>query len=441
MASSMATFFSDVMEGQGKKNKQMKRGWQNGLSSPTERLSSLLSSSNFSDLTIKFLSKKLSIKVHRLVLAMTSEVFEEMLLSSSSVCEFQELVLPDDPPEGFMWLLRYMYCGHTDLPCEMIALQVSHLANKYKIEAPYAICSKFLLRNLNRGNLLEFYNAAVLLHNHDLLRICLQMLRMCHCEVLSSQQVCRMSLEALKHLLTQRLFLPSEVVIFRAAVTWGNAQLSTHGMVNTPANLRQEVAELLPLVRFLTMSCDEFVRHVLPSGVLTQEECTNILMNIEPSENAPSLPSVCSTIRQKRERFDSSDIKCTQLPTVLNPGKSCKVQMNEEQTLISNLKTSKTIHIQKVWCECQRFDFTATVVDAAGEMLEFVQSSKKSKEFERPVTLGPSMACKITVNAAGLWYSELHPFKVQQDDVLLEGEHVHVYGKSPKIYYWFSDDY
>lgn len=205
--------------------------------------------------------------------------------------------------------------------------------------------------------------------------------------------------------------------------------------------LRQEIEDLLPLVRFLAMSCNEIVRHVLPSGVFTQEESTSILMNIECSKNAPPLPGACSTLRQRREQFDSGDIKCIQLPNVLDPGLSCKVQTDKEQTLISNLQTSKTIHILKVHCECQRVNrTTATVVDAGGEVLQVVRSSKESKGFENPVTLDPGQTCNITVNIIGIWYSELIPFKIQQNEIFLEGLHVPVYGKSPKIYFWCSNN-
>lgn len=86
---------------------------------------------------------KLFPQVHRLVLAMTSPVFEEMLFGSSVVG--RELALPNDPPDGFNWLLTHMYGGNTELPCEKIALQVSFLASKYKIKALYSLCSKVSL--------------------------------------------------------------------------------------------------------------------------------------------------------------------------------------------------------------------------------------------------------------------------------------------------------
>ncbi|XP_042867793.1 uncharacterized protein LOC122250450 [Penaeus japonicus] len=67
--------------------------------------------------------------------------------------------------------------------------------------------------------------------------------------------------------------------------------------------LRNVVKEFLPSIRFLTMSTDEFVEHVLPSRVLTSDEALTVLMNIK---NIPDvhLPNIAScTSRKKRSNL------------------------------------------------------------------------------------------------------------------------------------------
>lgn len=88
------------------------------------------------------------LQAHRLVLAMTSSVFEAML--SGPMAEKDELSLPEDPPEAFDWLMKYMYCDDTELPSVEIACQVYHLANKYKLNHLMPKCSRVSLSHFNQ---------------------------------------------------------------------------------------------------------------------------------------------------------------------------------------------------------------------------------------------------------------------------------------------------
>ncbi|XP_042867785.1 uncharacterized protein LOC122250444 [Penaeus japonicus] len=67
--------------------------------------------------------------------------------------------------------------------------------------------------------------------------------------------------------------------------------------------LRNVVKEFLASIRFLTMSTDEFVKHVLPSRVLTSDEALAVLMNIKNVPDIP-LPNIASCrSRNKRSNL------------------------------------------------------------------------------------------------------------------------------------------
>lgn len=79
-------------------------------------------------------------KAHRLILAMSSPVFERMLFGP--LAEGEELKLPEDPPEAFKWLMKYIYHGTKELADVKLTVQVYHLASKYQMDALGSLCSK-----------------------------------------------------------------------------------------------------------------------------------------------------------------------------------------------------------------------------------------------------------------------------------------------------------
>ncbi|XP_071533132.1 BTB/POZ domain-containing protein 6-like [Panulirus ornatus] len=263
----------------------------------SQRVGALYASTKFSDLTIYFQEKRDKIHAHRLILAMSSPVFESKLYGNAAVGP--ELHLPEDSFEAFQWLMEYMYCDNSQFSTTAIALEVSHLASKYQMDALKSLCSEYLQRVLNDVNYLKVYNAAVQLNNTDLIYKCSQIMQGSSGDVFSSQQITQLSRWALKHLLQQPCSIVTEVTVFRAVVTWGKHQLGARKANFSPCDLRQEIEEFLAFVRFLTMSTDEFVEHVVPTEVFTAEEVCSILRNIKYGKSIP-LPLVCSNSREKR---------------------------------------------------------------------------------------------------------------------------------------------
>ncbi|XP_076050298.1 uncharacterized protein LOC143030922 [Oratosquilla oratoria] len=103
--------------------------------------------------------------------------------------------------------------------------------------------------------------------------------------IMMPKTVSRLSKESLRSLLTdETLAFSSEVVPFRGLIAWGKAQL---GQEEEPSGsaLREEIGDdLLREVRFLDMSCDEFVDNVVGTDVLTHTECIHILTAIRGAD-------------------------------------------------------------------------------------------------------------------------------------------------------------
>ncbi|XP_064080310.1 BTB/POZ domain-containing protein 3-like [Macrobrachium nipponense] len=271
--------------------------WQEGLSHPLERLSSMYDNAELSDLTITFPNDERSLKVHRLILAMSSPVFEAMFYGP--MAEKGDLTLPEDPPEAFTFLMGYIYKGNASLPDVEMAVMVYKLASKYQMSSLQSVCSKYLQSHVDLKNLALVYEMSFFYDDSKLKQKCRKVVSESH-EILSSPDVGQLSVQCMEDLLQQKLPVKSEVAVFRGLLRWGTLQSENSSTsAKCPKGLRQEIEMLLPHIRFLTMTLDDFVEHVMPSGVLTPEESTAIMMNIKRVLDI-SLPAICSPSRETR---------------------------------------------------------------------------------------------------------------------------------------------
>ena len=76
----------------------------------------------------------------------------------------------------------------------------------------------------------------------------------------------------------------------------GQARIRLQKKPSTASGLRQEISQFLPLVRFFTMTYEEFVQSVVISDVLTPDESVFILKSIaNPEGDVSSLSSFTGT--------------------------------------------------------------------------------------------------------------------------------------------------
>lgn len=282
------------------------RPWQDSLHTAGQALNFLLASGTLSDVTLTVGREGKQFRVHRLILAMRSPVFEDMLLlnttSKSSV-----VTLKEDSPSAFYWLLNHIYADKSDINNIDLALQVLSLADKYMVASAYDISIKFLQNAVKRNNVLKIYKYVVHLFpdNESLRNLCSRVFRDNGNAVLVSPALLELTPETIGQLLEEPLRITSEIVIFKALVKWGQAQLKLQGKPSTTSGLRQEISQFLPLVRFFTMTSEEFVQSVVTSDVLTPDESVFILKSIANPEgdisSLSSLPSNSVKINTSRE--------------------------------------------------------------------------------------------------------------------------------------------
>ena len=81
-------------------------------------------------------------------------------------------------------------------------------------------------------------------------------------------------------LLSRETLISSEIELFKAVFRWSGKQCLKNGIEATGKNKRAILGGTIYNIRFLAMSKEDFSRHVLPSELLTTNECTRILKRI-----------------------------------------------------------------------------------------------------------------------------------------------------------------
>lgn len=129
----------------------------------------------FSDISLHFGRRK--IFGHRIILAMNSPVFEEMLTEKM---ELRKIKITDVSYEIFTKVLQYMYTGEVE-KLDEFALDILKAARLYEMKDLITTCEDALVVNINLDNVLETLIVADECESQRMKNTCLMFIQ-CHFE-------------------------------------------------------------------------------------------------------------------------------------------------------------------------------------------------------------------------------------------------------------------
>jgi BTB/POZ domain-containing protein 1/2 len=135
--------------------------WQLKKKTAFDRFSALFLSPTLSDVTfvVGEDAKVQSIPGHRLILSMSSPVFDAMF-NGPSATDKTEVRLTDEKPEAFKAVLRYLYTDKPQLN-KKIAMATLYSAKKYMLHELEEECEAFITENLNCRNVISVYQQVI----------------------------------------------------------------------------------------------------------------------------------------------------------------------------------------------------------------------------------------------------------------------------------------
>ncbi|VIO89407.1 BTB/POZ domain containing protein [Brugia malayi] len=253
----------------------------------TDRLTMFRSKSIGCDVDFIVGIEQKTIKAHRLVLGCGSEVFETMFYGKM-VQQMQEnnpatVVVPDVTPHAFTTLINFLY---SDLNMDSIKLDLNNVmdilyaAKKYDIKTLISACVQYLMTYLTASDALCLLSQARFFDEALLIKHCLEVIDENTDEALKSPGLRSIDRDTLVAVLERsELYPTNELVIFRAALSWSEAECERRQMEVNPSNQRQVLGPVLSLIRFPLMTVHEF-GEAATSSLLSYEEVAQVFLHL-----------------------------------------------------------------------------------------------------------------------------------------------------------------
>jgi len=208
------------------------------------------------------------IYAHRALMGMHSRVFRMMLYNGMKESSQNEIELVDVEKETFLQLLGYIYCGTIPTDASLSVL-VSLLAAADKFDMPplKEICKQQIETFLREDTVLDVLISATLFNSWELKQKCYEIIDVTTSTIFNSQGFLALSSDVIEDILKRDQIRCEELDTFKALITWAKH--------NFPEEMKENLAELVPYVRFpLMRSCDLYTivepEGVVPDGLLLE---------------------------------------------------------------------------------------------------------------------------------------------------------------------------
>lgn len=230
---------------------------------------------------------------HKLVLAAASPVFEAMFfgpvaeMNARNAQHTTEYQIPDIHPKAFQTMLLYIYTDEIELDDDLdIVFYVLYAAKKYMLPNLGRRCVDHLKEQLTASNVCAMLDRSLFFDEEDLTNRCWHVIDVLASNVLSSSGLLRMDANNLKALLKRDTLNCKESEVFAAVRNWAAAECVRLGLRDVIYNRAQIAADLLHLVRFPTMTLNDFAENVAYSGFLSLEMVRDLFVHITANSSA-----------------------------------------------------------------------------------------------------------------------------------------------------------
>ena len=182
--------------------------------------------------------------------------------------------------------LRFIYGGQCDVDGSSV-LRLLYVAKQYDIPDLVGRCKTYLQVNIDSSNACSLLDQTLIFEEKDLKLKCLRVISENTGNVLKSKAFLELSKNGLTAVLDLDVMdIPGEEEVYKACKNWAASMCISPGQDKKDTfNLRSSLAEILPLIRFPTMSIEIFSSVVAREEILTDKEKVLIIRDIVNKEN------------------------------------------------------------------------------------------------------------------------------------------------------------
>lgn len=271
--------------------------WQLQQHSIKQKWSYVWKNELYTDVIFKIGPNEDTISTHRIILILNSPVFETMLSQrwsgGTGTKDHVELTLPEENTDQFKIFLEFMYTGEVNLaPKEADPIiAVLLLGKKYLCPPLVDKCTDLLKESLSLQNVMQIYQAADMLDNEELHKTVERYMLDNAGPLIESGEFKKLTKKDLKKLLSSDELNVAEIEVFNAVYEWGELECERSDLNLT--EIPKVLDDILPLIRFPSMSTEDFSCQVVTKNVLPLEDTVNVFRFL-------------TTPPEKREQVESS---------------------------------------------------------------------------------------------------------------------------------------
>ncbi|KAH9630804.1 hypothetical protein HF086_001032 [Spodoptera exigua] len=176
----------------------------------------------------------------------------------------------------------YIYCDEIQLEADTV-LSTLYVAKKYIVPHLAKACVNYLETSLTAKNACLLLSQSRLFEEPELMQRCWEVIDAQAEMALTSDGFVDIDVSTLESVLARETLNCKEINLFEAALAWAHAECMRRDIDPTPTNKRVMLGGAIYLIRFPTMSLEEFANSAAQIGILTPQETIDIFLHFTAS--------------------------------------------------------------------------------------------------------------------------------------------------------------
>ena len=246
---------------------------------PATNLPKLFTNPSFSDVNFLFYEEKKQLSANKCLLAVASPVFYKMFYGDLK--ETGDIPIVDASYDGFKEFLQFFYFDKYELSIDHIG-EVMTMADKYDVAGLTNLCDSFLEFNLksDNENVCWIYELALLFDRNYLNRLCVAKISAETKAIFATESFKNCTKQVLTKILEMDELGCDEIDVYRSAMLWAENACQKANMKVTMESKKNELSDCFDLIRFPTMSSEEFTNCIAEDGLMDAKEFLDILSHL-----------------------------------------------------------------------------------------------------------------------------------------------------------------
>ena len=159
-----------------------------------------------------------------------------------------------------------------------------YAAKKYIMPHVVRACVQYLERNIDAGNACLLLSHSRLFDEPELIQRCLDVIDSQAGEAFQSDSFTEIDYKTLEQILGREYLRVEEKVVYAAATRWAEAECLRQGRDASPQQCREVLGDALYLIRFPTMTLDDFSKGAAQSDLLRKQDVIDLLLYLTTDE-------------------------------------------------------------------------------------------------------------------------------------------------------------